>query len=84
MSFKVPASGVKSELVCFHVCHVMVTYEVIISSVFNRGVRPLPAVCVLQGSVTQLTVSPCSFYTPSSQLHKPSCTAAKPELPAAP
>lgn len=59
------------------VCRYPVTYEVIISGVFNRSVCPLPVVCAPLGSVTRLTVSVRSFYTPSTQLHKPSGTAAK-------
>lgn len=56
--------------------------EVIISGVFRGTMCPLPAGCVLLGSVTQLTVPECSFYTPSTQLHKAFCTAAKPALTA--
>lgn len=67
---KVLTSAVKFWLVCPSVCHLSITCEVIISGVFNRSVYPLPAVCVLQGSVTQVTVSVWSFYTPSTQLHK--------------
>lgn len=60
--------------------HYTVTHEVMISGVFNMNVCPLPGVCVLLGSVTELTVSVCSFYTPSTQLPKPPFTAAKPTL----
>lgn len=82
-------SGSKNHVImqCHHKCsevkwcnvsHHPVTFEVIIAGVFSRSLCPIPAGCVLQGSVTQLTVSVCSFYTPSTQLHNPSCIAAKP------
>lgn len=47
---------------------------------FNWNECPLPGVCVLLGSVTNLTVSVWSSCTPSTQLHKPLFTAAKPAL----
>lgn len=70
-------SAVKWVLQCL-----WLTREVTVSGVFNRDVCPLPGVCVLPGSVTQLTVSVCGFYTPSTQLRKPAFTPAKPAVTA--